>query len=244
VERRPAGQLRKLLGWVIRLAPLGTVGLIGNAVVQYGWETLSRLGLFAGALYAGLALVMGVVYPALLAAHGLSPLRFFAKAWPAIQLAFVSRSSAAALPLAETAAEDLGVDRAYASFAVPIASTTKMDGCAAVYPAVAAIFVAQFYGIVLSPLDYGLIVAVSVLGSATAGVTGAVVMLTLTLSTLGLPLEGVGLLLAIDPILDMGRTAVNVTGQILIPTIVARREGLLDQARYDGVAGEEPGLIA
>jgi Na+/H+-dicarboxylate symporter len=105
-----------------------------------------------------------------------------------------------------------------------------MDGCAAVYPAVAAIFIAQFYGITLAPLQYGLIVAVSVLGSAaTAGVTGAVVMLTLTLSTLGLPLEGVGLLLAIDPILDMGRTAVNVTGQILIPTIVARREGLLDE---------------
>lgn len=225
--------LRKLLGWVIRLAPIGTAALIGNAVVQYGWDTLSRLGLFAGALYIGLALVVGVVYPSLLAAHGLSPRRFYAKAWPAIQLAFVSRSSAAALPLAEVAAEELGVPRAYASFAVPIAATTKMDGCAAVYPAIAAIFIAQFYGITLVPLQYGLIVAVSVLGSAaTAGVTGAVVMLTLTLSTLGLPLEGVGLLLAIDPILDMGRTATNVAGQILIPTLVARREGLLDEARY------------
>jgi Na+/H+-dicarboxylate symporter len=236
--------LRKLLGWVIRLAPIGTAALIGNAVVQYGWDTLSRLGLFAGALYLGLALVVGVVYPTLLAAHGLSPRRFFARAWPAMQLAFVSRSSAAALPLAEVAAEELGVPRAYASFAVPIASTTKMDGCAAVYPAVAAIFIAQFYGITLAPLQYGLIVAVSVLGSAaTAGVTGAVVMLTLTLSTLGLPLEGVGLLLAIDPILDMGRTAVNVTGQILIPTIVARREGLLDEARYNAGHSEDA-LIA
>lgn len=236
--------LRKLLGWVIRLAPIGTAALIGNAVVQYGWDTLSRLGLFAGALYIGLALVVGAVYPALLALHGLSPRHFYAKAWPAIQLAFVSRSSAAALPLAEVAAEELGVPRAYASFAVPIAATTKMDGCAAVYPAVAAIFIAQFYGITLAPIQYALIVAVSVLGSAaTAGVTGAVVMLTLTLSTLGLPLEGVGLLLAIDPILDMGRTAVNVAGQILIPTIVARREGLLDEARYNGGAVDDA-LIA
>ena len=82
--------------------------------------------------------------------------------------------------------------------------------------------------------DYVLIVFVSVLGSAaTAGLTGAVVMLTLTLSTLGLPLEGVGLLLAIDPILDMGRTAVNVAGQALVPTLVAKREGILDEAVYN-----------
>ncbi len=78
-----------------------------------------------------------------------------------------------------------------------------------------------------------LIAFVSVLGSAaTAGLTGATVMLTLTLSTLGLPLEGVGLLLAIDPIIDMGRTAVNVTGQALVPAIVAKRAGILDEARY------------
>jgi Na+/H+-dicarboxylate symporter len=77
--------------------------------------------------------------------------------------------------------------------------------------------------------DYGLIAFVSVVGSAaTAGLTGATVMLTLTLSTLGLPLEGAGLLLAIDPILDMGRTAVNVAGQALVPTIVAKRAGILD----------------
>jgi Na+/H+-dicarboxylate symporter len=82
--------------------------------------------------------------------------------------------------------------------------------------------------------EYVLIAFVSVIGSAaTAGLTGATVMLTLTLSTLGLPLAGVGLLLAIDPILDMGRTAVNVAGQALVPTIVAKRQGMLDQAQYD-----------
>src|SRR5690606_23197947 len=90
------------------------------------------------------------------------------------------------------------------------------------------------YGVPLGLTDYLLIVLVSVLGSAaTAGMTGATVMLTLTLSTLGLPLEGVGLLLAIDPILDMGRTALNVTGQSLVPVIVAQREKILDRARYD-----------
>jgi Na+/H+-dicarboxylate symporter len=234
--------VQKVLWWVILLAPIGTLGLIGNAVATYGWESLGSLGVFAGAVYAGLALVLFVVYPVLLRAHGLSPLRFFAGAWPAIQLAFVSRSSIGTLPVTERVTEqNLGVPRHYASFAVPLGATTKMDGCAAIYPALAAIFVAQFFGVDLSITDYLLIALVSVVGSAaTAGVTGAVVMLTLTLSTLGLPLAGVGLLLAIDPILDMGRTAVNVAGQALVPTIVAKREGILDVERYRSTSTVDP----
>jgi Na+/H+-dicarboxylate symporter len=234
--------VQKLLWWVILLAPIGTVGLIGNAVASYGWESLGSLGVFAGSVYAGLAVVLFVVYPVLLRLHGLSPLRYFAGAWPAIQLAFVSRSSIGTLPVTERVTEqNLGVPRSYASFAVPLGATTKMDGCAAIYPALAAIFVAQFFGVDLGLTDYLLIVLVSVVGSAaTAGVTGAVVMLTLTLSTLGLPLAGVGLLLAIDPILDMGRTAVNVAGQALVPTIVAKREGILDVDRYRSTSTVDP----
>jgi Na+/H+-dicarboxylate symporter len=234
--------VQKVLWWVILLAPIGTLGLIGNAVASYGWGSLGSLGVFAGAVYAGLALVLFVVYPVLLRLHGLSPLRFFAGAWPAIQLAFVSRSSIGTLPVTERVTEqNLGVPRSYASFAVPLGATTKMDGCAAVYPALAAIFVAQFFGVDLGITDYLLIALVSVVGSAaTAGVTGAVVMLTLTLSTLGLPLAGVGLLLAIDPILDMGRTATNVAGQALVPTIVAKREGILDLERYRSTSTIDP----
>jgi Na+/H+-dicarboxylate symporter len=219
---------RRVLRWVVRLTPIGTAGLLGHAVVQYGWQSLSALGAFAGAVYIGLGLVLLVVYPTLLRLNGLSIRRFFAAAWPAIQLGFVSRSSIATLPVTEAAVERIGVPKSYAAFAVPFAATTKMDGCAAVYPAVAALFVAQYYGIALHASDYLLIVLVSVVGSAaTAGLTGALVMLTLTLSTLGLPLEGAGLLLAIDPIIDMGRTAINVAGQALVPTIVARRQGLI-----------------
>ena len=226
---------RRLLLWVIALTPIGSAALIGDAVARYGWDALSALGAFAGAVYLGLLLVIAMVYPTLLAANGLNPLRFFAGAWPAIQLGFVSRSSIGTLPVTEEAAERLGVPRSYAAFAVPLGATTKMDGCAAIYPAIAAIFVAQFYGVALTPASYALIAFVSVIGSAaTAGLTGATVMLTLTLSTLGLPLEGVGLLLAIDPILDMGRTAVNVAGQILVPAIVAKREGVLDETRFGG----------
>ncbi|KEQ51472.1 dicarboxylate/amino acid:cation symporter [Sphingobium chlorophenolicum] len=229
--------VRAILGWIIRLTPIGSAALIGSAVATYGWNALAQLGSFAGAVYLGLALVLLVVYPLLLAANGLKPLPFFAKAWPAIQLGFVSRSSVGTLPVTETVTERMGVEKGYAAFAIPLASTTKMDGCASIYPALAAIFVAGFYGIPLHAADYALIAFVSVVGSAaTAGLTGAVVMLTLTLSTLGLPLEGAGLLLAIDPILDMGRTAVNVAGQVLVATIVAKREGILDEAAYHGKA--------
>lgn len=227
--------IQKVLWWIIRIAPLGTLGLIGNAVVEYGWEKMGSLTYFVAVLYLGLALVLFVVYPILVKTHGLSVKQYFSGVWPAVQLGFVSRSSIGTLPLTERVTErNLGVPRGYASFAVPLGATTKMDGCAAVYPAVAAIFIAQFFGIELSIVQYLLIALVSVVGSAaTAGTTGATVMLTLTLSTLGLPLEGVGLLLAVDPIIDMGRTAVNVAGQALVPTIVSKREGILDLDLYD-----------
>ena len=234
--------VQKVLWWVILLAPIGTLGLIGNAVASYGWESLGSLGVFAGAVYAGLTLVLFVVYPVLLRAHGLSPVKFYSGAWPALQLAFVSRSSVGTMPVTQyVTTRNLGVSPDYASFAVPLGATTKMDGCASIYPAISAIFVAQFFGLDLSITDYLLIAFVSVVGSAaTAGLTGAMVMLTLTLSTLGLPLAGVGLLLAVDPILDMGRTAVNVAGQALVPTIVAKREGILDVDRYRAGRPAEP----
>ncbi|WP_040692639.1 dicarboxylate/amino acid:cation symporter [Nocardiopsis prasina] len=242
----------KALWWVIRLAPIGTVGLLGNAVYSYGWTTIGALGQFTIAIYLGLALVLFVVYPVVARLNGLSPVKYFTGVWPAVQLGFVSRSSLGTLPVTQRVAEqNLGVPRHYSAFAVPFGATTKMDGCAAIYPAISAIFVAQFFGLSLGLTDYLLIVFVSVIGSAaTAGTTGATVMLTLTLSTLGLPLEGVGLLLAVDPILDMGRTATNVAGQALIPAIVAKREGILDVVRYNaprGITGfvpeDQPGTV-
>ncbi|SDD58239.1 dicarboxylate/amino acid:cation symporter [Glycomyces harbinensis] len=228
--------VQKALWWVIRLAPLGTAALIGKSVYSYGWDLLEPLAVFSIDIYAGALAVMLIVYPVLLRVVArVSPVQFFRKAWPAIQFAFVSRSSVGTLPLAQKiVTERLGVPRDYASFASPFGATTKMDGCAAIYPAIAAIFVAQVYGVDLGVQDYLLIAFVSVIGSAaTAGLTGATVMLTLTLSTLGLPLEGVGLLLAIDPIMDMIRTATNVAGQMVVPVIVAKSEKILDREVYD-----------
>ncbi|WP_406495099.1 dicarboxylate/amino acid:cation symporter [Streptomyces sp. NBC_00846] len=227
--------LQKALWWVIRLAPIGTIGLIGYAIADYGWDLIGKYATFTADVYIGCALVLFGVYPLLLATVAkLSPLQFFKGAWPAIQLAFVSRSSVGTMPVTQKVTERLGVPKEYASFSVPFGATTKMDGCAAIYPALAAIFIAQIFDVQLGVGDYVLIAFVSVIGSAaTAGLTGATVMLTLTLSTLGLPLEGVGLLMAIDPILDMMRTATNVAGQVVTPLIVASREKILDRDRYN-----------
>lgn len=226
--------IQKVLWWIIRLAPIGTAALIGKAVATYGFDAMGALGKFVLTVYVGLAIVLLVIYPVTLKLHGLNVTQFYRRVWPVTSLGFVTRSSMGVMPVTEQTAEAIGVPKHYASFAVPLGATTKMDGCAAIYPAVAAIFVSQFYGVPLNFTDYILIVIVSVLGSAaTAGTTGATVMLTLTLSTLGLPLEGVGLLLAIEPIIDMGRTAVNVTGQVLVPAIVAKQEKLLDAVQFN-----------
>lgn len=243
--------LQKALWWVIRLAPFGTAGLIGNAIATYGWDLIGKYATFTADIYVGCLIVLFGVYPALLATVAkVGPVQFFKGAWPAIQLAFVSRSSVGTMPLTQKVTERLGVPKEYASFAVPFGATTKMDGCAAIYPAIAAIFVAQIFDVPLGVGDYLLIAFVSVVGSAaTAGLTGATVMLTLTLSTLGLPMEGVGLLLAIDPILDMIRTATNVAGQVVCPLIVASREKILDREKYNSVASapievDEPRVVA
>ncbi|WP_346012161.1 dicarboxylate/amino acid:cation symporter [Streptomyces sp. SID3343] len=227
--------VQKALWWVIKLSPLGTLGLIGKSVATYGWDLVKPLGTFTVDIYVGCAIVLFVVYPLLLALVGkVNPLHYYKGAWPAIQLAFVSRSSVGTMPVTQKVTERLGVPKDYASFAVPFGATTKMDGCAAIYPAIAAIFVSEVYGVSLGIKEYLLIAFVSVIGSAaTAGLTGAIIMLTLTLSTVGLPLEGVALLLAIDPILDMMRTAVNVAGQVVVPLIVSAREGTLDLEKYN-----------
>ncbi len=227
--------IQKVLGWIIWLAPIGVLGLLGNAFASYGNEFFAPLLSLIVAVYVGCALVLFVVYPILLRFVGkINPLTFFRKSWTALQFAFVSQSSGATLPLSRQAAVNLGVPRGYASFAVPLGTTTKMDGCAAVFPAATTIFIANLNGITLSFGDYLLIVLVAVFGSlATAGTTGWFTMLTLTLAAVNLPAEviatGVAIVFAINPILDMMRTATNVAGQIAVPVLVSRSTGILDE---------------
>jgi Na+/H+-dicarboxylate symporter len=222
--------------FVLEFTPLGTFGLIAALVGTYGFERLLPLGSFVVSLYIACTLHIVLVYGGLLLAHGLNPLKFFRGAAPGMEVAFVSASSFASLPVALRAVtHNLGVDRNYAAFAVPLGASIKMDGCGAIYPAIASIFIAQYFGIDLSWSQYFIILLASVLGSfGTAGVPGtAVVMATVVLSAAGLPLEGLGYLIAIDRVLDMMRTMTNVTGQMLVPVLVAKEQGLLDLAVYE-----------
>ncbi|MGO1541138.1 MAG: dicarboxylate/amino acid:cation symporter [Luteimonas sp.] len=222
--------------FVLEVTPIGTFGLIAGLVGAYGFERLLPLGNFVVAIYVACALHIVFVYGGLLLAHGLSPLKFLRGAAPGMQVGFVSSSSFASLPVAlRSVTHNLGVDKDYAAFAVPLGASIKMDGCGAIYPAMAAVFAAQYYGIELSFAQYVVILLASVLGSfGTAGVPGtAVVMATVVLSAAGLPLEVLGILLAIDRILDMMRTMTNVTGQMLVPVLVAKETGLLDREVFD-----------
>jgi Na+/H+-dicarboxylate symporter len=239
----------QLTRFVLEMTPIGTFGLIAGLVGAYGFDKLLPLGNFVIALYIACALHIVITYGGLLLAHGLNPLKFFKGAAPGMQVAFVSSSSFASLPSSlRCATHNLGVNKDYAAFAVPLGASIKMDGCGAIYPALCAVFIAQYTGTPLTPEQYLIVLLASVLGSfGTAGVPGtAVVMATVVLSAAGLPLEVIGYLYAIDRVLDMMRTMTNVTGQMLVPVLVAKQTGLLDRAIYDdpdtnlGVEDEKP----
>lgn len=227
----------KVTRWVLRLTPIGVFGLIAEVVGLYGLEKLLPLAGFIGAVFLACAIHIGVVYAGLIKLHGLSVRQFFRGAFAAQQTAFATASSMATLPVSlKTVTDRFGVPAAYAGFALPMGANMKMDACGAIYPAISAIFIASYFGLELSAAQYGIIAFTAILGTlATAGVPGtATVMLTLTLGAAGLPLEGIGLLVTVDRVVDMVRTMTNVTGQMLVPVLVAKEEGVLDQAIYDG----------
>ncbi len=238
--RKLAGEASEVMiqvtRFVLEVTPVGTFGLIAALVGAYGFEKLLPLLSFVGALYLACALHIVIVYSGLLLAHGLNPVKFFRGAAAGMQVAFVSSSSFAAMPAAiRSVTHNLGVDKDYASFAVPLGASIKMDGCGAIYPALCAVFISQYTGHPLSADQYFIVMIASVLGSfGTAGVPGtAVVMATVVLSAAGLPLETIGYLYAIDRVLDMMRTMTNVTGQMLVPVLVAKETGILDRGIYE-----------
>jgi Na+/H+-dicarboxylate symporter len=246
LAREASDVMIQVTRFVLEFTPLGTFGLIAALVVTYGFERLLPLGDFVFALYLACALHIVIVYGSLLALHGLNPLKFLRGAAPGMQIAFVSSSSFASMPVAlRCVTHNLGVDRNYAAFAVPLGASIKMDGCGAIYPALTSVFIAQYFGLELTAAQYFVILLASVLGSfGTAGVPGtATVMVTVVLSAAGLPLEGIGFIIAIDRVLDMMRTMTNVTGQMLVPVLVAQETGLLDRKVYDAASGEV-GLVS
>lgn len=218
---------------VLQLTPLGVFGLMAWVVGSFGLATLLPLAKFIGAIYLACFIHIIVVYGGLVKMFGGMSLRQFFKAvLPAQLVAYSSASSYGTLPVSfKVATEDLKVSKNYASFVLPLGATINMDGCGGIFPAIAAIFIAHIYGIPLDTLDYLLIAGTATLASVgTAGVPGtAMVMLTVTLSVVGLPLEGIAFIAAVDRIIDMMRTATNVTGDLMVARVIGKQEDLLEQ---------------
>ncbi|WP_369812367.1 dicarboxylate/amino acid:cation symporter [Alkalimonas delamerensis] len=217
---------------VLQLTPIGVLGLMAWVVGSFGLETLLPLGKFILAIYIACFIHIIFTYGGMVRLFGgMSPLAFFKAILPAQLVAFSSASSFGTLPVThKVVTEDLKVSKNYASFVLPLGATINMDGCGGIYPAIAAIFIAHLYGIPLDATSYLLIAITATLASlGTAGVPGsAMVMLTVTLSVVGLPLEGIAFIAAVDRIIDMMRTATNVTGDTMVARVVARSEGLIE----------------
>ncbi|ASK68285.1 MULTISPECIES: dicarboxylate/amino acid:cation symporter [Shewanella] len=225
----------QLTRMVLKLTPIGVFGLMAWVVGEYGLSTLLPLGKFIAAIYIAALIHMIFVYGGLVKfAAGLSPMQFFRKAMPAQLVAFSTSSSFGTLPASTRAVETMGVSKRYSAFVMPLGATMNMDGCGGIYPAIAAIFIAQIYGIPLDTLDYVMIAVTATVASVgTAGVPGsAMVMLTVTLGVIGLPLEGIAFIAAIDRIIDMIRTATNVTGDMMTAVVIGKSENELDVDQF------------
>ncbi|GGP80965.1 dicarboxylate/amino acid:cation symporter [Shewanella ulleungensis] len=231
----------QLTRMVLKLTPIGVFGLMAWVVGEYGLSTLLPLGKFIMAIYIAALIHIIFVYGGLVKfVAGLSPIQFFRKAMPAQVVAFSTASSFGTLPASTRCTEAMGVSKRYSAFVLPLGATMNMDGCGGIYPAIAAIFIAQIYGIPLDMTDYMLIAVTATVASVgTAGVPGsAMVMLTVTLGVIGLPLEGIAFIAAIDRIIDMIRTATNVTGDMMTAVVIGKSEGQLDIEQF--YADEQP----
>lgn len=199
-------------------------------------ELIANLGVFIIAVYIALIGVL-LLHTLILVAHHINPVIYYRKAWPALLFAFTSRTSAGTLPLnVEIQTKSLGVDTPTANFAASFGLTIGQNGCAGVYPAMIATIIAPTVGINVFSLQYILtIIAVVTLASfGVAGVGGGSIFSTLiVLGTLNLPIGVLGVLIAIDPIVDMARTLANVNDSILAGVITAKRGGTLDETVFD-----------
>jgi Na+/H+-dicarboxylate symporter len=223
-----AETMYKLTGIVMKIAPYGVFALIAVTVSKYGMSVLAPFAKVILAVYVGCALQVLLVYSGLITVFvKKSPFWFLRGIREAGLTAFVTRSSSATLPVTmRNTQENLGVSEKVSSFVLPLGATINMDGTA-LYQGVCALFVAQAYGLSLGMGAQLSIVLTATLASiGTAGVPGAgLIMLTLVLTAVGLPLEGVALVAGIDAVLDMARTAVNVVGDSCVATVVASTEG-------------------
>ncbi|MGB4406959.1 MAG: dicarboxylate/amino acid:cation symporter [Sphaerochaeta sp.] len=222
---------------VLELTPYGVLGLTAYWLSSTGMSALLSLGIFVIAMVVACLVQLAVVYGGLLASVAkVNPLRFYRAASPALLLAFSSRSSLGSLTMTiSTMTNRLKVNSRVANFVGPLGAVMNMDACGGIFPAMVAVFAANAFGIDLSVSQYVLIVIVSVLASlgSAAVPMGATAFTIITLTTVGLPVEAVGLVAGVDFIIDMFRTMTNVAGDMTTSVLVANSLGEFDREAFN-----------
>jgi Na+/H+-dicarboxylate symporter len=216
----------QVVHFIMRLAPYGVMALIATVIGKYGINIILTLLKYALIIIGGLFFYTITINSLSLRFLGkMSPLRFFKAVKEAVIIAFSTSSSNAAIPAAMEGVEHLGITREYSSFVIPLGTTINMDGTA-LYQGVAAVFIAQVYGIPLTLLNQITIVSMATLASVgAAGVPGAgVIMLAMVLKQIGVPLEGITLILGVDRLPDMFRTVTNVIGNMTCSVVISASE--------------------
>lgn len=217
---------------VMSLAPIGVFCLIARTFANIGFSAFVPLAKYMIGVMIALGIQCFVVYLGLLKGFtGLNPFKFIKKFFPVMTFAFSTATSNATIPMSiETLNKKMGVSKKISSFTIPLGATINMDGTA-IMQGVAVVFAAQAFGIHLDVMDYITVIGTATLASiGTAGVPSVgLVTLTMVFNSVGLPVEAIGLIMGIDRILDMTRTAVNITGDAVCTTIVAHQNKALDR---------------
>lgn len=221
---------------VMKVAPVGVFCLIAKTFAGIGFDAFVPMLKYMGSVILALALQCFVVYQVLLFLFTrLNPFRFIRKFFPVMTFAFSTSTSNATIPLSiDTLFKKIGVSKRISSFTIPLGATINMDGTS-IMQGVAVIFIAQAYGIDLTPSALATVVATATVASiGTAGVPSVgLVTLSMVLTSVGLPTEGIALIMGIDRILDMLRTAVNITGDAVCTTIIAKQQGAFKKEVFD-----------
>ena len=221
---------------VMSLAPIGVFSLIARTFANIGFSAFIPLAKYMIAVLIALAIQCFGVYQILLKVFtGLNPVRFIKKFFPVMAFAFSTATSNATIPLSiDTLHKKMGVSKKISSFTIPLGATINMDGTS-IMQGVAVMFAAQAFGIHLTPMDYVTVIGTATLASiGTAGIPSVgLVTLTMVFKSVGLPVEAIGIIMGIDRILDMARTAVNITGDAVCTTIVACQNGAVDKEVFN-----------
>lgn len=228
--------MMEMTNMVMKLAPIGVFCMIARTFSGIGFDAILPLLKYVLTVITGLVVQVILVYMPLLSVIGhLNPFTFLKKFFPVMAFAFSTSTSNATIPLnIETLEDKMGVSRKIASFTIPLGATVNMDGTS-IMQGVAVVFAAQAYGIVLTPAQYLTVIATATLASiGTAGIPSVgLVTLSMVFTSVGLPTDAIMLIMGIDRILDMMRTAVNVTGDAVCTAIVAKQAGSLDLEVYN-----------